>query len=118
MILKVCILALAGAAAARFALLPVAMFQPRQEHEDTMDLYLCSNPDFNHDCAVCACERLANLTTSGGYSGPPCCMPFFFFLVSYFSTFHSLPPPPSPLLLLLFQNLVITPMYLVVRLLG
>ncbi|KAI0814602.1 hypothetical protein GGR55DRAFT_632515 [Xylaria sp. FL0064] len=74
---------LAGAAtAAGFALnIPVpgpaaaAIFHPhhrRQENEDAMDLYLCSNPDFNHDCAGCACERLANLTTVGGYGGPPC----------------------------------------------
>ncbi|KAI0599197.1 hypothetical protein F4775DRAFT_130395 [Biscogniauxia sp. FL1348] len=44
----------------------------RQETSDTPDLYLCSNPDFNKNCDGCACERLANLTTSGGYSGPPC----------------------------------------------
>ncbi|RWA04365.1 hypothetical protein EKO27_g10742, partial [Xylaria grammica] len=52
-------LLLSGAAA-------TVVFRPRQEKEDTMDLYLCSNPDFNHDCAGCACERLANLTTMGG----------------------------------------------------
>ncbi|KAI1111920.1 hypothetical protein F5Y14DRAFT_453518 [Nemania sp. NC0429] len=65
--LKIYFLGLAGAAAAA-----AAIIQPRQENEDTMDLYLCSNPDFNHDCAGCACERLANLTTVGGYGGPPC----------------------------------------------
>lgn len=63
--LKICFLGLAVA---------VAAIQPRQQNEDAMDLYLCSNPDFNHDCAGCACERLANLTTVGGYGGPPCCM--------------------------------------------
>ncbi|KAI1197140.1 hypothetical protein F5X97DRAFT_324700 [Nemania serpens] len=61
--LKICFLGLAVA---------VAAIQPRQQNEDAMDLYLCSNPDFNHDCAGCACERLANLTTVGGYGGPPC----------------------------------------------
>ncbi|KAI1640598.1 hypothetical protein F4809DRAFT_637400 [Biscogniauxia mediterranea] len=44
----------------------------RQETSDTPDLYLCSNPNFNKNCAGCACERLTNLTTSEGYSGPPC----------------------------------------------
>ena len=76
--LKIYLLAIAGSATARFALLPSAIVQPRQENEDAMDLYLCSNPDFNHDCAGCACERLENLTTTGGYGGPPCCMLCFF----------------------------------------
>ncbi|KAI1191035.1 hypothetical protein F5B17DRAFT_454486 [Nemania serpens] len=71
MILKIYLLGLAGAAGA-FAAAAAAVMQPRQENEDTMDLYLCSNPDFNHDCVGCACERLANLTTVGGYGGPPC----------------------------------------------
>ncbi|KAI0143683.1 hypothetical protein GGR57DRAFT_483205 [Xylariaceae sp. FL1272] len=43
-----------------------------QQNEDTMDLLLCSNPMFDHSCPSCACERLGNLVTSGGYSGPPC----------------------------------------------
>ncbi|KAI1312943.1 hypothetical protein F5Y03DRAFT_339784, partial [Xylaria venustula] len=64
--------ALALAAAARTAASIYHRHAARQENEDTMDLYLCSNPDFNHDCAGCACERLANLTTMGGYGGPPC----------------------------------------------
>jgi hypothetical protein len=83
--LKVCLLALAGAAAAAASLIPIfaaAVVHPRQQDEDTMDLYLCSNPNFNHDCIGCACERLANLSTTGGYGGPPCCT----FTLSPFST--------------------------------
>ncbi|KAI8951475.1 hypothetical protein F4801DRAFT_578455 [Xylaria longipes] len=63
------LLALAGAAAAAgFALVAV---HPRQEDEDTKDLYLCSNPDFNHDCDGCACERLTEIMTIGGYDPLP-----------------------------------------------
>ncbi|KAI0108578.1 hypothetical protein GGR51DRAFT_558889 [Nemania sp. FL0031] len=70
--LKIYFLGIAGAAAAGFTLVFAAIVQPRQENQDLMDLYLCSNPDFNHDCAGCACEQLANVSTSGGYGGPPC----------------------------------------------
>lgn len=63
------LLALAGVAAAA-----LVVVHPRQEHEDTKDLYLCSNPNFNHDCKGCACERLTDVVTMGGYGGPPCCM--------------------------------------------
>ncbi|KAH8162197.1 hypothetical protein CIB48_g6044 [Xylaria polymorpha] len=61
------LLALAGVAAAA-----LVVVHPRQEHEDTKDLYLCSNPNFNHDCKGCACERLTDVVTMGGYGGPPC----------------------------------------------
>lgn len=90
--LRVYILGLAGAAAAGFTLVFAAVVQPRQENENTMDLYLCSNPNFNHDCAGCACERLANLTTSGGYGGPPCCMSLPF---HYIALRPSQPSAPS-----------------------
>ncbi|KAI0403189.1 hypothetical protein F4802DRAFT_599332 [Xylaria palmicola] len=72
MILRVHLLALAGAAVYRLSAASASALGPRQEKEDTMDLYLCSNPNFNHDCDGCACERMANLTTAGGYGGPPC----------------------------------------------
>ncbi|KAI1753260.1 hypothetical protein F4782DRAFT_87762 [Xylaria castorea] len=61
--------AAAAAAKAGFAL---AAVHSRQEDEDTKDLYLCSNPKFNHDCDGCACERLTEIVTMGGYGGPPC----------------------------------------------
>jgi hypothetical protein len=84
--LKAYLLALAGVAAAGLAATPAAaaaVVQSRQENEDTTDLYLCSNPNFNHDCDGCACERLANLSTIGSYGGPPCCtlFPIFFLLL-------------------------------------
>ncbi|KAI0439374.1 hypothetical protein F4803DRAFT_48020 [Xylaria telfairii] len=60
--------ALAGVAAAA----ALVVVHPRQEDEDTKDLYLCSNPNFNHDCKGCACERLTDVATTGGYGGPPC----------------------------------------------
>jgi hypothetical protein len=73
--LKTYLLALTAAAAAGISASVVTM-EPRQENEDAMDLYLCSNPNFNHDCAGCACERMADLLTVGGYGAPPCCMSF------------------------------------------
>ncbi|KAI1776258.1 hypothetical protein F4818DRAFT_440624 [Hypoxylon cercidicola] len=44
----------------------------RQDPDDTPDLYLCSNPNFNKDCNGCACESLTDLVTVDGYGGPPC----------------------------------------------
>ncbi|KAI3321688.1 hypothetical protein HD806DRAFT_144889 [Xylariaceae sp. AK1471] len=70
--LKNYLLALTTVAAVGLTPISAAAVHPRQENEDAMDLYLCSNPNFNHDCADCACERLANLSTTGGYGGPPC----------------------------------------------
>ncbi|KAI0139412.1 hypothetical protein F4776DRAFT_677484 [Hypoxylon sp. NC0597] len=35
----------------------------RQESDDTPDLYLCSNPNFNQDCQGCACESLTDVIT-------------------------------------------------------
>lgn len=72
-----------GVAASGIHPAPAALVvQPRQENEDTMDLYLCSNPAFNHDCVGCACERLTNITTAMAYGGPPCCMLLFFLVFS------------------------------------
>ncbi|KAI1342711.1 hypothetical protein F5Y15DRAFT_313129 [Xylariaceae sp. FL0016] len=45
---------------------------PRQEGDDTPDLFLCSNPNFDDNCPTCACERLNQIVTVGGYGGPPC----------------------------------------------
>lgn len=88
--LRIYFLGLAGAAvAAAGVFAAAAVIQPRQENEDTMDLYLCSNPNFNHDCAGCACERLANLTTVGGYGGPPCCMLPLPVLLPFLSSYSS-----------------------------
>ncbi|KAI0024489.1 hypothetical protein F4780DRAFT_603689 [Xylariomycetidae sp. FL0641] len=45
---------------------------PNGDPNDPMELYLCSNPDFNHNCPGCACESLTDIVIVGGYGGPPC----------------------------------------------